>query len=100
MNLKLVILNTKTFTYPVVVSIILFIQFSTNYPLFIQFNSTFGTGEYLVRRYKFIPLYELTIEEVGQKIASHCEGMKMVLIKRFLSGDIDAEATKLFTRTQ
>eukprot|EP00112_Aurelia_sp_Birch-Aquarium-sp1_P011889 Seg2498.5 transcript_id=Seg2498.5/GoldUCD/mRNA.D3Y31 product="hypothetical protein" protein_id=Seg2498.5/GoldUCD/D3Y31 len=65
-----------------------------------MFNSTLGTGEYLLRRYKFIPLYEMTSEEVGQKIASHCAGLKMVLAKRFLRGDIDAEATKLFTGTE
>ena len=49
----------------------------------------------MVRSYKSIPLYEMTSAEVGQKIASHCAGLKMVLTKRFLRGNVDAEVEKL-----
>eukprot|EP00112_Aurelia_sp_Birch-Aquarium-sp1_P011890 Seg2498.6 transcript_id=Seg2498.6/GoldUCD/mRNA.D3Y31 product="hypothetical protein" protein_id=Seg2498.6/GoldUCD/D3Y31 len=60
-----------------------------------KFNSTFGTGEFTVKSYKVLPLHEMTSEEVGPKIASHCTGMKMYMTKSFLNGNIEEEAAKL-----
>ena len=65
--------------------------------LFYKAKSRFPTESYMVETFKTLQVRAMTAEEVGEKIAKHCDGNQLIFTININKANIENEAISLAT---